>query len=338
MEETQNVVVPDILGDMETFAMSQAETWPVRTNRASQIDDPCLRRLVYYRLDWEKQGSIPASLQQIFMTGNVLEPVIERIISQVGQASDPPWRIISAQTTLKDKLLGKYEISGHIDGLLQVFVENAWFTIAVVDIKTCNPNIWGRINSYDDLIKYPWTKKYRGQLFIYALGEEQEKCCILLVNKSNLYQIKPIWFDLDYAYAEDLLQKAQVVNRFTKQGKYPPKLNQPEECGRCPFAHLCNPELAATGNLQLKADQELEEMLYRREELSEAHSEYAAVERQMKKRLVEGQDILCGDYMITWNSQQRKVQVDKVPQETKKVWVKKIVPLHAADQVVQDVA
>jgi len=132
------------------------------------------------------------------------------------------------------------------------------------------------------------------------LGMEIEKAVLILVNKTNLYQIKPIWFDLDYGYAETLIHKAELVNTHVKANTLPPKINQPDECSRCPFNHICMPDLAAGEGLKLVDNAEIEELLQQRTELEPAKKEFDGVERQLKKLLVPGQDAIIGDYLVRW--------------------------------------
>jgi hypothetical protein len=83
----------NIVGDVTKLCESKIEVWPCNSNRASMIDDPCLRKLVYYRTRWDKQVPTGTGLQGIFETGKELEPVIERILSEAAAASNPKWRI-----------------------------------------------------------------------------------------------------------------------------------------------------------------------------------------------------------------------------------------------------
>jgi len=293
--------LPDISNDSFNYLKTKSKVWPCHTNRASQLDDPCERRLVYMRTAWQNAKPAGPYLQGIFETGKEVEPLIEKILSELGRSASPRWRIVGAQSEIDSRMQKTHQITGHIDGLMQVEnEEDGWDTACVCDIKTCSDHVFNSINGYDDLVRYPWTKKYRGQLFLYALGLEVEKCCIIFVNKQNLYNIKPIYFDLDYGYGEDLLQKAERVNAHVDAGTLPDKINSPEDCSRCAYAHMCLPDLIATGNLQLFNNEEIEELLNQRDEVQEAKKQFDAIERQLKKKLIEGQDILCGEFIVQW--------------------------------------
>ena len=59
---------PDIVSAIDAYMAKQIKLWTVKANRASQIGDPCLRKLVYYRLYPELQelpGVDQAALPQV---------------------------------------------------------------------------------------------------------------------------------------------------------------------------------------------------------------------------------------------------------------------------------
>jgi len=297
--------------------------YPCHVNRIGQIDDPCLRRLYYYRAAWDKAAPISADLLGIFATGTILEPVITRIASEIGEFAEPPFRIVGAQMPTRDKLFDKYQISGRIDGFLQTKANGRWETKGVIDIKTCSPNIFDTLYNYESLVRYPWTRKWRGQLMLYALAHNVDKCFILLVNKSNLYNMRMIEFPLDYEYAEGLLKKAEQVNDAVQTQTPPEKLNNAEECPRCPFVTLCCPSYETGGNLQISEDNELEGILERLEQLGEIRNEIVGLEKARDNKLQNGQDLSIGRFLITW----KKITSNYSAQPTKQVeiWRKKIV-------------
>ncbi len=297
--------------------------YPQHTNRISQLDDPCLRRLYYHRHDWQVQAPPDKGLAGIFATGNILEPVIERICSEIGAASTPPWRIVGSQTATKDRLLERYTISGTVDGFLQVQVDSHWETVGVVDIKTCSPNIYPRLIDFGSLVRYPWTRKWRGQLMLYALANNLGRCYLMLVNKTNLYDLRLIEFPLDLDYAEGLLQKAETINKAVAAGEPPAGVNDPDECPRCPFSSFCAPAVGTGGNLQVVVNDELEAVLERLDELAPATKEAKELERTRDSLLVKGQDVAVGRFLVTWK--QGVVRRTAQPASEGVQWRKKIV-------------
>jgi len=296
--------------------------YPAHVNRISALDDPCLRRLYYMRHDWEQAEETDDGLQGIFQTGNILEPVIERIISEIGASCVPPIRIVGTQMATRDDLLEKYQIGGTIDGLLQTQIDGQWLTAGVLDTKTMSPNTFRAIDGYADLSRYPWTRKYRGQLMLYALAHNLESCFILMVNKTNLYDIKITSFPVDMAYCEGLLSKAQQVNEALEFGEPPEGIEDPDACPKCPWFSFCAPDLKPSGNLEIIDNDELAAVLDRLEELSPAAEEIADLEKQRDAMLTKGQDVACGGWMVLWNrsEQHRKAQAEHIVE----VWRKKI--------------
>jgi len=328
----------DISTGIAAVLQSKKRAFPSHVNRVSAMDDPCLRRLYYRRMAWDKASETPDSLQGIFETGNILEPVIERIVSEVGHASTPRWRIVGSQTPTNDALLKEHQISGSIDGFLQVETFRTkevseeeskawttWDTVAVTDIKTMSPNIYAQINCYADLGKYPWTRGYRGQLQLYALAHNLEQCFILAVNKSNLYDMKLIGFGVDMEYMDGLLAKAKAVNAAIAIETPPQGVNDPEICQRCQWLAYCAPSITTGGNLEVIDNSELEAVLNRLDELDEVASEYADLEKTRDNMLTKGKDISCGRFMVTW----KEITVNRKPTEASvsTQWRKKILAM-----------
>lgn len=280
------------------------------TNRCSQLGDPCERRLFYHRAAWDQSRPIEDGLAGVFRTGTALEPVIMRNLSDIGERALPPFRIVGQQSVMRDELFDAHQISGTCDGFLQVQPSlKDWHTVAVVDVKTCSPNIFTTLESIESLNRYPWTAKYKAQLMLYALANNIEWCLLLFVNKSNLWEYKAIPFPLDYEYAESLIQKADRVNAAVAQNAPPPKLNRMDECERCEFRHVCLPELESNGTLELSLDTELEELLLEREALQPSQKRWNQIDGILKKRLVPGQDLCVGKFVVTWVQKHREEKV-----------------------------
>lgn len=300
--------VNDILNKSltDTLVKKRIES-PRHVNRISDMGHPCARYLVYARTHWQSRAPESPALLGIFQTGSLLESQIIKILIDVGENSEPPFRIVGTQVVTSDKMLADYQIHGTIDGFLMVKIDNQWVMLGVIDIKTCSPHVFASINSYEDLQKYEWTKKYPAQLMLYSLAHNVDKCYILFVNKSNLYDMKIIEFDLDFAYAESLLAKAKVVNdAVAGKTDLPAKINNPSVCLKCPFEHICMPEVKTGEGYRLIDDDEIIELIEARNNLSDSYKEYMRIDNQLKNRLVKGQDIICGDTIIRWGLVNKK--------------------------------
>jgi len=300
MGTEKNVSNVDIAAATKKFLAATRKTYPCHVNRISQLDDPCERRLYYHRTAWNLAAPPSPYLMGIFQTGSILEPAIRRIISELGESADPPFRIIGSEISTRDKLLEEHQISGRIDGFLQIKRNGRWMTDGVIDIKTASGNVFNTLTSYESLMRYPHTRSYRGQLMLYALAHNVERCHILFVNKNNLFEVRLISFDLDMEYAEQLLKKAKRVNAAIVGKIEPPKLNDPEYCQRCPYAAICCPEYTTGGDFTVEDNDDLAGVLDRLEELSDLAGEIAELEKVRESLLVKGRNTLCGRWLIQW--------------------------------------
>jgi hypothetical protein len=285
--------------------------FPCHVNRISSLDNPCERRLYYQRAAWDQAAPVSDYLQGIFDTGKELEPVIGRIVSEMGEAADPKFRIIGSQMPTNDETLRRLKISGHIDGLLQLHTkaDDKWDTVGVIDTKTCDPNTYRVLTDYNALARYPHTRAYRGQLMLYALAHNVEWCYILFVNKANLYDMRMIPFIIDMDYTEGLLKKAERINQAVDSQQPPVKINDSKLCPRCPWAAVCCPEYQTGGNLETIDNNELEGILDRLGALQEAGTEIKELEKARDAILTRGQDVICGKWMVEW----QKVEGSRKP-------------------------
>lgn len=288
------------------------QLYPSHVNRISGLDDPCNRRLYYKRVEWNKAKKIGDNFAGILESGNKLEPVIQNIVSEVGMQSDPPFRIVGTQNPTVDDLLSRHKIHGSIDGFLQLFNEQIqhWETLGVIDIKTSTPNVFHQLSDYASLSKYSWTRRYRGQLMLYALANNCERCFILFVNKANLYQMKLIEFALDMQYAENLLQKAEQINIAVDSKTPPEKLNDVDTCPSCEFAHICCPTYSTGDDVSVISNDELLAILDELDELNRTKKYIDTLEKSRDVMLNKGQDIICGKWLVTW----KKIDVKKKAQ------------------------
>jgi hypothetical protein len=292
---------------------SDRQPIPHRSNWISSLNDKCNRRLFYWRVNWDKAAPRDDGFLGTVKTGSELEGIIGRILSKIGEAADPPFRLVGQQIPTIDNTFEKLNISGKIDGLLQVFIENHWKTIGVWDTKTSDSNVHRSINTADDLNRYFWMQGYKAQLQLYALAHNLDMCYIGLVRKGNLYDIKIISFPLDFAYTESLLKKAEQINEAVKNNIPPEKINDPDECPDCPFNSFCCPDYTLGKDVKIIDSQELEIILTKLEELKPIAKEYANLEDERDSILIKGQTAICGKWIITWK------------QDKNEHWRKKIV-------------
>lgn len=278
---------------------------PCHVNRVSMIGHPCERYLYHCRVDWDKATTRSDDLQGVFEQGKVLEPIlVAHFNTQIGPNCDPPLRIVGQQAITADKLLMDYQISGSIDGFLQTSAGKGrfWQTFAVVDIKTAGQNPYRGYYDLESLKKHTWSRRYIAQLMLYSFAHNLEQCVIFFVDKSNIYaHWKPVEFDVDLGFVEELLQKAARINKAVKE-KTPPenKINRPDYCDECDFRHICMPDLTIGTETKVITDPDIIGEMREFVRLKPLRAACDAAEKRMKGMLVAGQNAVAGPYMLKW--------------------------------------
>lgn len=306
--------IPNIQTASNKAVTKLKSVFPNHVNRISELGHDCFRYLYYSRAAWENSAPPSDYLQGVFETGKILEDIVVRIYNEkIGPETEPPTRIVGTQTEVKrDKLLDEYQISGTTDGFLQVYTDGKWVTVSVLDIKTCSQNTYPNFNCLEDMDRYTWSKKYKGQLTLYALGSNMEHCSVLFVNKGNIYQQKIVDFPLNLAFAEELLQKADFINKCIRENSPPERINRPDLCENCRFNAVCLPDLTVGEQIKRLNDPVVKELLDKVTELKDVKSEYERANRELNRMLIKGQDVVIPPYVITWTS-------DKNGRWTKKI-------------------
>lgn len=300
---TIQLATPNILGDIEKYLRRRARVLPHRSNWASDLADPCLRRLVYHRTCWQQQEKPGPYLEGIFETGRKLERVIINSLNKIGEEADPPWELAAHAAPLNDALLTEHQIGCAPDVFLKVFPDDDRPKfVGPVDVKTCDPNTYRTVNAPEDLDNKWYMRRYPAQVMIYELASNFEMGWLLMVNKTNLFDVKMLPIPLDYGYAESLLQKADAVNEHVAAKTLPGQINNPEECNRCTYRSYCCPSCATGGNLKVIDNAELEEILLRLDEMDETATEIGGLERRRDQilKICQGQDMLVGEHIIQW--------------------------------------
>lgn len=284
--------------------------YPCNSNRASQLPDECERKLVYSRTCWDKQTLHDVDLQYIFDEGALQEQAVIRELQEAGI------NVIEQQRAFAWK---EYQITGHIDA--KVALNGKYYPL---EVKSMSPNVWKSINEPQDLKKYSWTKKYIGQLVLYLLMGNAEEGILLLKNKST-GKFKQLVIRLnDYLdLGEELLKKAERINKHIEEKTLPERINDYEVCSECGFKHICLPEILNEGGIEIIDNKELEEKFDRLEELKPHYQEYKKLDEEIKKMVEGKENLACGKYLISGKWVERKIPPQ--PEKIIKFWQKKIV-------------
>ena len=295
--------------------LKKIKVWPVNSNRASDLGNPCIRYHVLNRTRYEEKALHDVGLQYVFDMGNEIEDIVLKELAEAGV------KVIEQQKAFSWK---EYEITGHCDGKI-IDGEKVY----PLEIKSCSPFVFKMINTIDDLKKgkYFYLRKYPTQLNLYMLMDGHDKGVFIFKDK-NSGQLKEIWMDLDYALGEETLKRAESINAHLKAGTVPDGINDDFVCGGCPFTHVCLPDRVGK-EVEMIDNAELEELLDRYYALKPYAKEYDDVDEQIKKAVEGREKLLVGNYFITGKYQDRTTY--NVPQEIKqqykgtmKVWKRTI--------------
>lgn len=305
----------DIVSAINKYKASKIQVYPCHTNRASEIGHPCEKYLVLARTRWHDRTLHDVGLQHIFDDGIVHEKALVRDITEAG---------INFQEQQRSYELKEQKITGHIDGKV---INND--EIFPCEIKSVNPWDWDRIPSWTDDIdgwrmmleaKKVWLRKWPFQVMCYLYMGNSEVGILLLKNKLSS-QIKQVVIKLDYELMESILKKAESVNDHVANNTLPSPIEWEDWiCEKCPFLHICLPDIDFGKGLELIDDPELEGQLELYCQLKPQAKECEDLYKVIKKK-IEGKTALIGDFQITGKYQERKGFTVK----DSKFWVPKIV-------------
>ena len=272
------------------------KNYPCKSNRASSLGDPCLRRLVYERTHWQEKQLHDIGLQLIFDEGNNQEQVVLRDLQNSG------FEIYEQQRAFEIKDLN---ITGHLD--LKLMIDG---NLIPTEIKSMSPWIFDSVNEVKDFYneKYPWLHKYPAQLTLYMLDSNEEKGLFILKNKST-GQLKEVWLELDWDLGDKLFHKAKLINNHIAKNTIPDRIKNVDLCEKCPFNHICLPDKDYGNGFYVEDHPEIEQLLNKHAELKIYNKEYNSIDSRLKKLLTGKTDLIIGNWAISGEWIDRKSTV-----------------------------
>lgn len=256
-------------------AKKRIKIMPQHTLRASSLGDPCDRRHVYSLTRALEQLPHDVGLQRIFEEGELQEKAVIRELQAAGI------QVHEQQRALEWK---EYGITGHIDCVIypeEIDCDIKSMSAHIFDsIFFRGPGVYEWSEVEEGFQKKHWLRKYRGQITIYMLMTGRGKGMLLCKNKGTgaLAQVN---VPLDYAYGEELLQRAERVNAHVKAGTIPDRIPwDPEVCPSCSFYHICLPDHVGKDPLMFLEDAQVVAMLDELSELEEDGKRYVKVKEQ----------------------------------------------------------
>lgn len=279
------------------------KVYPVRNLRASNLGHPCERYLFLLIKHWDEVKPHDVGLQNIFDLGNTLEEHTIKNIKEAGFEVITPTRR-SWRETVK---------GGVITGREDIRIKDEKGELLPVEIKGLSPIEYAKLNSVNDFLnsKRPYIQGYPAQLFVYMLHFGKDKGFFALTNKLT-GETKFIDVPLDYELADKYLNKAERIYEALKADIAPDACEDISVCESCSLAHICGECRRVPTDIEL--DDELDELINRKQELAAAKKEYETVDKQIKEKVGEREKVITGLYLIERKSFVKKAFT--VPEST----------------------
>lgn len=285
----------EIISRIKDGKKKHIQVYPQHVVRASEIGHPCERYLTYSITNWNDRQAHGPEVEFIFEGGRAVEELAIKDFEDAGfnVYRPEPDRAIAES---------KPRITGHIDIRVD-FGDNKVYT---GEIKGLNIYDWEKLNTIQDFFnsKKPWILKYPAQLmtYLYIKGEERG---FFYLKSIPRFQPKLIWVDLDVDYMDAIIKKTERVENHVANGTLPEPINDMTYCETCAFRHICLPAIERNA-IEFIDDNELLELLERRDSLYPSSKEYDDVDKLIKFK-VRGKERICvGDYIIIGKTVQRK--------------------------------
>lgn len=278
---------------LQETTRNKIKNYPCNNVRASEIGDPCERRLVLGITSWEQKKPHDEGLQNIFDLGNALEIEVIRRIKEAG---------FEALTARKNFKIAKPHISGREDIMIQ---DQETAELFPAEIKGLSPTAFNSINNINDMLNHKqwYIRKYPAQLMTYMFNYSKTKGFFFLFNKLS-GEIKIIEIELDFDYMESLLRKAERVYAHIEAETLPDMIDDSAICENCSLLHICGAKIDK--GEALIDDGELEEMLLRREELLKYSRELDQLKDDIAAKIGEANKVFTASFMIDVKEIQRK--------------------------------
>ena len=216
----REVTYPDIAEDVKNYVIkSRSQYCGCNSLWASEAAHDCMRYLVYQQCNWDEGKQSPDELQLVFQEGENQEVQIIK-------------DLINAGVEVKDKQIGikikSANISGKLDCIAICKNNQGQESFLPVEIKSMSDIVYNSVNTVADFLKYPWTRKYYGQIQCYLKNDSwyYPEGYFLAKNKSSgaIKLIKD--FDgettikFNETYWDELVARGREVKKYVNTIKY----------------------------------------------------------------------------------------------------------------------
>lgn len=261
--------------------------YPQNNLRCSSIGHPCLRYIYLSITNWQDKQPHDVGLQAIFDMGNTLEDHVIDHIKDAGYEVITPvqrsFRIEPQGITGRDDLRIKDPETGDL---------------IPVEVKSLSPFVFDKLNCFEDFLnhKQAHIRSYAYQIQLYLYYYAKSYGFFALINKLT-GEIKFIRVELDYDLCEKILQRAEFLNKCLAEKTVPEACDEAGVCEHCNLQHICGSVKRVPTDVEISG--ELEELIKRKNELSEAKKEYESVDKQIKAIVGDREKLIAGDWLVT---------------------------------------
>lgn len=287
-----------------TVLQERIRIFPARSWWPSMLGHPCDRACVWKATRWQEQRKHDAVLESIFEQGRKAQPGIYDRLEELG------FELIRESDRPRQYRVGSAVISGRPDGKIRAFRKERYTPPRILEVKALSGFTWDRISTVGDIRNAPshWTRGYYAQGQLYCFLEDTPFGVFILQSKAT-GMLKAVPFELDFAYAEQLLRRVERLQPLIEQGVDPDPI--PYDwgvCGGCGFQSICYPPRDFGAGTAVLEDAALVESLELRERLKPSKAEYDEVDKAVKAQLKRQgiKSAIAGPFTIEANERQVK--------------------------------
>ena len=290
----------------EDLSKRAAEPRRAYLPRSSNIPE-CARQGVYEIVAYNQRKPFDIHLIARFEEGDRQEAWVMAELANIGAELKPKFRLVETQSDLPKEFIDKYGLTGHIDGKIEFGGRRV-----PLEIKSMNPNLWDNIQMVSDLIADPFYSRYYRQMLSYMKASNETEC--LLITSDCLGHIRFIIVPFSETdFEEMVVKKVTTINEYVKknEGKssdwdLPERiLYSEDQCGRCPFIHICVPDVTSGARVRFADDEKMAAMIDRHQEIKPFADEFKAIDETLKDdlKLLKEPMLVVGDWIVEGKAQ-----------------------------------
>ena len=266
---------------------------------ASSINLDCQREMYHRIVDWSAMPDFDADTQERMDNGNVAAAAAAADLRVMG------YTLVETEGPMQPFRRagdGKVIYTGRLD-----FKIDFGGRRVPVEVKDVNLHVFEAVDTFADLERWFWTRRYQCQILVYCLQNNEPEGLLLLVCQGRK-KFLPVILEEHLDLAEAALKAGEVVVTAVEKKAPPAFTKDPTACRRCwAFGTVCQPPIEEQGAAILESP-ELYQALVERAENEAAHRTYEAADKRAKAMLkASGVETgICGDFGIIGKKRHRK--------------------------------